>query len=151
MAWVRAWNALPLLLAAVACSSSVQPRAGVTLLVTNATCDAGSCSPLQILGFPSNQPATPGGMWSLDLGLVTTPSACLKLPVSATFRVIGPGTTTTYTWTTGNGLSLGAQPPSASRIQAGPSTGAFVPARAAGWTITFPGGTAVSASQACRS
>ena len=150
MAWVRAWTALPLLLAAtVACSSSVEPRPGVTLLVTNATCGARSCSPLQILGFPSNQPATPGGMWSLDLGLVTTSSACLTLPASATFNVVGPGTTKTYSWTTANGLSLGAEPPSASRIQAAPSTGMFVPARAAGWTITLPGGAAVSAAKPC--
>lgn len=152
-------GAIPLsLLGALACSSSsssTEPRSGVTLLVTSGTCQAGSCTPLQILGFPSNQPLTPGGAWSIDLGLLTTPTACLTFPRSAIFRIIGvsnDGTkadTTTLTWTTAIPLSLGAQAPGAFRLMASPNTSAFVPARAAGWTVSLPSGSQVSPAQAC--
>ena len=151
----HAWSALRfLLLTALACSSSVEPRSNVRLLVTNGTCGSSSCSPLQVLAFPSNQPRTPGGLWSIDLGLITAPSACLTLPSSATFRVIGvsndgtKGDTTTFAWTTAVPLSLGAQPPSASRIFAAPTTSSFVPATAPGWSATLPG-PSVSPTQAC--
>ncbi len=142
------------LLAVLSCSSIVEPRAGVTLLVTNGTCLAGRCDSLRVLGFPSKQPLTPGGFWSLDLGLITTSQACLTLPPSATFRVIGVGgdgtaDTITYTWTSAKALSLGAQPPSSSRIQASPSTTAFVPANAAGWRVTFPTGSQATPSSVC--
>lgn len=143
------------LLIAVACSQAVEPRSGVTLLVTNATCHEGQCDTLRVLGFPSNQPRTPGGMWSLDLGLISTPQACLTLPPSAAFQVIGvrnDGTrdTTTFTWTTSQALSLGTEPPPpASRFQASPSTSEFVPASAAGWGITIPGGSQASARSPC--
>ena len=84
-----------LCLGAIACSSSVEPSQSVTLQVTNQTCSPGPCAPLQILAFPSNQPKTPGGFWSLDLGVVTAASACLTIPANATFRVSGSGATTT--------------------------------------------------------
>jgi hypothetical protein len=144
-----------LVIGTLGCSSTVEPRAGVTLLITNGTCETGQCAPLQILGFPSNQPHTPGGFWSIDLGLITAPSVCLTFPPSATFRVIGvsnDGTTadtTTYTWTTAISLSLGVQSPSASRIMAAPSTNAFVPASNAGWSVTMPSGSHVSPTQTC--
>jgi hypothetical protein len=144
-----------LLIGTLGCSSTVQPRAGVTLLITNGTCETGQCAPLQILGFPSNQPLSPGGFWSIDLGLITAPSVCLTFPPSATFRVTGvsnDGTkadTTTHTWTTAISLSLGAQSPSASRIMAAPSTSAFVPATSSGWSVTMPGGSHVSPTQTC--
>ena len=138
---------LPLL--ALACSSTVAPRSGVTLLVTNATCSAGSCSPLEILGFPDNQPQTPGGLWSIDLGLLTGPGACVTLPLSAKFLIIGGADTTTYLWTTALPLSLSVQPLSASRIFASPGTSSFVPAAAAGWRATLPGVAQVSASPVC--
>src|SRR6266542_5311383 len=116
-----------LLFAALSCSSIAEPHSGVTLLVTNETCLSGRCDSLEVLGFPSNQPNTPGGLWSVDLGLITKSQACFTLPRSATFHVIGvrgDGTadTITYTWTSAKSLSLGAQPPSSSRIQASPST-----------------------------
>ena len=152
---VRSLGAVPLLLfTALSCSSSVEPQSDVTLLVTNGTCVSGRCDSLEVLGFPSNQPATPGGFWSIDLGLITSSQACFTLPASATFHVIGEhgdGTadTLTYTWTSASSLALGAQPPSSSRIQASPSTTAFVPADAAGWGITFPTGSRATPSSAC--
>ena len=108
--------------------------------VTNQTCVQGQCDSLEVLGFPSTQPNTPGGLWSLDLGTLAGQEACLTIPPSATFRVIGSDTVT-ITWTRALGLSLGAIPPSASRIQAAPSTGDFVPSQASGWSVTLPGGT----------
>jgi hypothetical protein len=138
----------------ISCSSTVEPRSGVTLLVTNGTCQGGHCDSLRVLGFPSNQPLTPGGLWSLDLGLITASQACLTLPPTAAFHVIGmrgDGTadTTTFTWTSAKSLSLGALPPSSSRFQAGPSTTAFVPASAAGWRITVPDGSQATPSSVC--
>jgi hypothetical protein len=149
----RAASLAPLL-AALACASPSEPRSGVTLLVTNGACVAQYCDSLRILGFPGNQPGTPGGYWSIDLGIVTTPTACLTLPPSATFRVIGlheggGADTTTVTWTTTALFSLGAQVPSASLIMASPTTTAFVPADAEGWRITLPGGSRATPSSAC--
>ncbi len=142
------------LLAGLACSSTLEPRSGITLLVTNGTCLTGRCDSLEVLAFPSNQPHTPGGFWSVDLGLLTTPEACFTFPPSATFRVIGvnaDGTrdTTTFTWTSADPLSLGVQAPSGFRAQASPSTTAFVPASSAGWSITFPTASHASSSPAC--
>jgi len=133
---------LLLLLAAPACSSTTEPLPAVSLLVTNTTCDMGHCTPLQILGFPSNQPHTPGGLWSIDLGIVTGPTGCLSLPPSGTFRVTdaSTGATTTYTWTVSDPLALGAETDPDERLRAQPSTSPFVPATAAGWSIAFPGG-----------
>ena len=151
----RALLRVPLiLLAIISCAGAVEPRSGVTLLVTNGTCQATQCDSLRVLGFPSNQPQTPGGMWSLDLGLITSSQACFTLPPSATFLVIGMRTdggadTTKYTWTTAKALSLGALPPSSSRIQASPNTTAFVPATAAGWRITVPTESQATPSSAC--
>jgi hypothetical protein len=143
-----------LLLAVPSCSSVNEPHSGVTLLVTNATCVAGRCDSLAVLAFPSNQPHTPGGFWSVDVGLITSRQACFTLPPSATFRVIGlhddrTADTTTYTWTSADSLSLGAQPPSSSRLQASPSTHAFVPTTAPGWWITFPSGLEPTPTSPC--
>jgi hypothetical protein len=115
---------------------------------------AGRCDSLRVLAFPGNQPHTPGGFWSLDLGLITTSEACFSLPPSAAFYVYGDrpnGTvdTTVFGWTNAQSLSLGAQSPSSSRIQANPSTNAFVPANAAGWEITLPGGSQATPGSAC--
>jgi hypothetical protein len=165
MTSVRSWSdpAVParslgavslLLLAVLSCSSINEPHSAVMLLVSNATCLTGRCDSLEVLAFPSNQPHTPGGFWSVDLGLITTRQACFTLPPSATFHVIGvheDGTAdaTTYIWTSADSLSLGAQPPSWSRVQASPSTTAFVPALAPGWRITFPSGSEATPSSAC--
>ena len=150
--WLRT---LPLILfVTFSCSSSVEPRSGVTLLVTNGTCQGGHCDSLRVLGFPSNQPNTPGGLWSLDLGLITASQACFTLPSTAVFYVFGVRgdgrtDTTTFTWTSAKSLSLGAQPPSSSQLHANPSTTAFVPAGAAGWQIIVPGGSQAIPSSVC--
>lgn len=150
---LRVATALPLI--TLACSSPAAPPGDVTLQVTNGTCRVASCDTLEVLAFPSTQPNTPGGLWSISLGLVGGPVACLSIPPSATFRIIGwheDGTsdTTKIVWTRHLALSLGAQPPSWSRLQAAPSAGAFVPAEAPGWKITFPGGSEALPAAACR-
>ena len=152
---VRCVIATPLLVfAALSCSSSLEPRSGITLLVTNGSCTPGPCSSQEVLAFPSNQPNTPGGYWSVDLGTMSGPELCITLPPSATFRVIGVNAdgsadTTKVIWTTAMPVTLGAQAPSASRIFASPSTSGFVPATATGWSITLPGGSQVVPGQGC--
>jgi hypothetical protein len=126
----------------------------VPLLVTNGTCLEGHCDSLRVIGFPVNQPNTPGGPWSLGLGVVTTPQACLTIPPSGVFRVIGvhddgARDTVAYTWTPALGISLGAQPPSSLRRLASPSTASFVPAGAAGWSVTLPGDSVVQSAASC--
>ena len=140
-----------LLLATPACSTTTEPLPIVTVLVTNTTCDVGPCTPLRILGFPVNQPGTPGGLWSIDLGLVTGPSGCLTLPPSGAFRVTdaSTGATKTYSWTVRDPLALGGEADPADRFRAQPSTGPFVPASGPGWSIALPGGAGLSSAQAC--
>jgi|KBSSwiStaDraftv2_1062776.scaffolds.fasta_scaffold64599_6 hypothetical protein len=148
----RRWKVLAFLpLAVLACSSTLEPRENVTLLVTNETCETGTCSPLRILGFPDNQPATPGGFWSIELGVLTGPSACLTLPASREFHVteVPGGKTTTYRWTSANGLSLGAQPASESQLLARPSTAEFIPASMEAWSVTLPGDGDASPAVVC--
>jgi len=140
-----------LLLAFLACSTPTEPAAGITLLVTNGTCRFDVCDTVRVLGFPAGQPLTPGGYWSLDLGLVAGPSACLTLPPSAEFHVIDASNadTTTVTWTTSDSLSLGSQPAGAPLLFATPSMTGFVPERAEGWRVTLPGGPGVVPASAC--
>ena len=143
---------LPLL--GVACSSSVAPKPRATLLVTNATCAAGHCQSLDVLAFPSEQPETPAGLWSLDLGTFSAAQLCIEIPASARFTVSGPnsnGTTvTTITnWNAGDGLSLGLVTPPGTRFEASPSTPEFAPATAQGWTVTLPGTAAPVPSAPC--
>ena len=141
--------------AASGCSTSiVEPSkdAGVTITVKNTTCGAGYCTPLRVVAFPGNQPLTPGGYWSIDLGLITTASACVTLPPTATFTVTNgaTGAKTTYTWTSGDPISLGTISESASRIQASPTTDSFIPINASGWSFDMPG-SSVKAGSACTS
>lgn len=144
-----------LVFAALSCSSSLDPRSGTALLVVNGSCVAGLCSSQEVLAFPSNQPNTPGGYWSLDLGTMSGPELCVTIPASATFRVIGVNAdgsadTTKFIWTSALPVTLGVQPPSSSRIFASPSTSGFVPATAAGWSTTLPGESQVVPGQTCR-
>ncbi len=137
---------------AIGCGSSLEPKpVGVTMLVRNTTCDPGPCVALRVLGFPNNHPHTPGGFWSLDLGIVLSSSACVMIPPTATFRVTnaGTGATTTYSWTSGDSLSLASIPSSASVIQAAPTTGAFVPMHASGWSVALPSSSGPTPNSAC--
>jgi hypothetical protein len=138
------------LLSLFACSSGVEPRfSSATLLVENTTCDS-TCAPIQILGFPTNQPNTPGGFWSINIGVLTTRSGCFTIPASSTFRIISNGVTEkTFAWTLLNPLALGALLPRATALQALPSTAAFVPATAAGWKVSLPGGVGLLATEGC--
>jgi len=138
----------PLLLA-LACSSTTEPQGPVTLFVVNTTCDPGPCAALSVRGFPEEQPLTPGGLWSIEVGTVAAPFACFTLPPSGEFHVSGGGTTTTYTWTLADPIALGTVAAGASALMATPSTGEFVPASAAGWRVTLPGGTTVTPDVAC--
>lgn len=128
----------------VACTSTTEPQAPVTLLVTNATCNAGECSSIEIRGFPANQPSTPGGMWSVALGATNKPAVCITFPSADTFRVTNAGTgkTTMLVWTTDDEMALGTLEPGKPSFAAVPSTGDFVPGSADGWRIALPGGTA---------
>lgn len=136
---------------ATGCSSTLEPRDDVVLLVTNGTCEPGPCSSLRILEFPSDQPHTPGGHWSIDLGLLTGPSVCLTLPAAREFTMteVPSGRKTVHRWTTAEALSLGAQPPSEQQMLATPSIGEFVPASRLAWSVTFPGTADASPSTPC--
>lgn len=138
---------LPALLVAFACTSATEPEPGpsVTLLVTNATCGSGQCSSFQVRGFPSNQPALPGGPLSLDLGTVSTESACLTVPSADTFWIQSRPSI----WTSRDSLSLGILEPGQFKGHASPSTSEFVPANSAGWSVTLPGGTVVTRTDVC--
>jgi hypothetical protein len=122
------------------------------LLVTNTTCESGACTAFRVLAFPENQPNTPGGYWSLDLGTISAASACLTIPASATFKITdaSTGVTTTLTWTTAKNVSIGLLTPSQSTIMASPSTGTFVPAKAAGWGVALPGNATPTPAAPCQ-
>lgn len=139
---------LLVLVVACACTSAMEPEPppSTTLLVTNATCGTGECSSFQVRGIWAHQPvATPGGPWAMDLGTVSSASVCLTLPSVDTFRVNG----TPYIWTSRDSLTLGILQPGEPGIPATSSTAAFVPANSAGWSITLPGGAAVTPANAC--
>jgi hypothetical protein len=109
-----------------------------TLRVTNGTCVGGHCDSLVVLAFPNNQPHTPGGNWSIQLGIVTGPQACFTLPPSATFTIYAPSSTTVFTWTPAVLVSLGLIP-AEGRLFASPSTPEFASVTGAGWHVTLPG------------
>ena len=144
-------STLPVLLLVFACTSPTGPGPSGTLLVTNATCSSGQCSSFQVMGFYDHEAAAaPGGvLGKMDLGTVSTEYACLILPGVDSFRVGTPTETTTYYWTSRDSLSLGIPEPGRPWGYASPSTSAFVPATSAGWSITLPGGTAVTPAEVC--
>ena len=132
------------------CTSFTEPARPVTLLVTNTTCTPGPCVPLRILAFPDNQPRTPGGLWRIELGVVSTASACVTIPASAEFRVTGPPEgTTVWHWSTRNGVSLGGLLPGEFGPMAVPSTSSFVPMSESGWSVTLPDGKHAAEATAC--
>lgn len=140
--------------AAAACSSSVAPRAGVTLLVTNETCSTGVCDSLDVVAFPGVETNTPGGAWEIKLGWSTTPQQCFVLPASAKFLIVGVNDngsrdTTTISWSDAQRMSLAGLPPNTPVFFANPTTASFVPAAAAGWAISMPSGTVVNSARPC--
>jgi len=140
-----------LLILLAGCSDGTGPVLPSKLLVTNTSCAAGPCLTFEVLAFPENQPNTPGGLWSLDLGGVTGTSACLTIPASAAFTITdaGSGAKRVVRWTTAQRASIGFVTSSQSRLQASPSTGAFVAAHSAVWSVALPGNTAPVPGREC--
>jgi len=141
-----------LLILLAGCSDGTGPVQSSKLLVTNTSCAAGPCLTFEVLAFPENQPMTPGGLWSLDLGGVAGASACLTIPASAAFTITdaGSGARTVVRWTTEHPVSIGFVTSSQSRLQASPSTGTFVAAHAAAWSVALPGNTAPVPGRECQ-
>lgn len=139
------------LFALLACTSATEPGTPVTLWVTNATCTAEMCTAIEIRGFPAKHPSTPGGLWSMSLGTVSTPGACFTFPAADTARVTdaGTGKTTIIVWTIHDRMALGTWEPGAPAFTARPSTAEFAPGTAEGWRITLPGGAAPTPAGAC--
>jgi hypothetical protein len=133
------------------CAALTEPGA-VKLFVMNTTCGSSGCSAFHVRAFPEDQPTTPGGLWSIDLGEVTTASACLTIPATATFKITdaGTGATKTLTWTTRKKVSVGAVMLGQSAIQASPSTGTFIPAAQSGWRVALPGSVTPTIDATCR-
>lgn len=152
---LRSLTAVPLtLLTALSCSSPSAPHGAITLNVSNGTCSLGRCGAQQVLAFPGNQPHTPGGFWSLDLGTVTGSSLCVTIPAADTFRIIGTLSTgavdtALVVWTGAMPVSLGVQDIAGDRFMATPTTSGFVPDQAGGWSIRLPQDTVAQPAQAC--
>jgi len=130
-----------LLTSCVAWSSLGGQSAKVPLLVTNATCITGTCQPVRVLAFPQNQPRTPGGLWSIELGTLSTASACFAIPPESKFLIVDATThdTVVVRWTSRDSLALGTLAPGEPSLPAQPSTGYFVPQHKRGWSIALPG------------
>ena len=127
--------AVLLLVTLAACS----PKAyAPTVLVTNATCNAGQCRPLQILAFDASSqyqsaPPFPGASgWGLSLGDVTSASACLTFPHSTPVTLNGQ---TLATLTVADPFTLTAR--DTLTLIEGPQTSTFVPQEAQGWSVTL--------------
>lgn len=139
----------------VACESTAVPASSSpapTVLVLNGNCTAGHCDSVEILAFPANPPIVPAGRWSLDLGLMTGPQLCVRLPLAARFVVSAPVDgvmrSDTTVWTPSVSVALGFVAPSESHWHAGPTTGEFLPASSPGWRATLPG-SQVASDAAC--
>ncbi len=130
-------------------NAHTQAPAGATLRIINGTCSGGRCDSLNVLGFPTDGPLTPGGLWSLALANSNAAEICVALPAWANFYVHSPTSTDTTTWTQQTGLALGTLSAPEFRLMAQPSTSAFVPAAAGGWVVTLPGTAAPAPAPAC--
>lgn len=131
--------------------SPTSPRT-VPLLVTNTTCTPGPCQAIRVLAFPHNQPRTPGGFWTIDLGTVTGDSACFKIPPRASFSITDASsgrTAVVRRWTSRDSLALGALATTEPRFKEAPSTEWFVPQRAHAWRIALPGSARPKPTRAC--
>jgi hypothetical protein len=120
-----------------ACSSTNAPGSAVTLLVTNATCTAEECTPLEIYGFVPKFTVPGQPLWGfLDIGAANSVSTCLSLPHSHTLTVTGPDGATDITWTVADPIILNAVDLDHT-LRA--TTTEFVPADAPGWAVSFGG------------
>ena len=154
----RAVFLTPFLLVLSCSESPTEPPSVVTLRVTNSSCASGECSTYEIILLPKDPPlVTPGGPWYVEMGTVSTASACLTFPASASFgwgqqesegvKVI----TWEVGWTPRDAVSIGVMDAGFRWLDARSSTDDFVPTKAGGWSITVPGGSDLSAAEPCES
>jgi hypothetical protein len=146
------------------CSSATAPPSPPpTLLVTNATCEAGPCKTLVLNAFiwGWHIPQPPTGI--RGVGIVRGPTTCLQFPPKWTIWVVTVGVDSTLlTWTPDNSQGIfiwafdstmvytvgtaaqqdsseeGLWPYDGAAPGAVGYTPNFVPGNAAGWSITFP-------------
>jgi hypothetical protein len=139
---IRSATVLLIAIAWGSCTSSTAPPPSITLFVQNGTCTPSGCDTVYVLAFPNKQPATPGGLWRLDLGIVPAQSGCFDIPSTASAGA-------SVTWTTGDSLSLAliTTPPTLATV---PTTGAFRPASATGWSIVYPTDANATPTATCR-
>lgn len=99
----RFWAAGALLLAISGCGGEpTGSNAGLpTVLVTNATCEAGHCATLEIRAFLGSLPIPQGARGLLPIGEAPPGRSCLTFPASWTVHVteVGSVDTTLYVWT----------------------------------------------------
>lgn len=131
--------------ALAACSSSVEPEIGPTVLVINAACQAGPCEPLNVRGWVPKY-LVPGQRvlgGFLEVGVVESARACLAFPPSDSLIVVGPpgdglpDDTTVVRWSPADVVEImvfpdGLFPP------LGGITSAFAPSSEPGWRLTYP-------------
>ena len=159
--------ALACMLASAACSESTATDGDLpTVLIANATCEAGHCANLEIrafvVAFHVPQPQT----GFMSLGEMPPGQTCLAFPATWALRLTGPDSTgaldtTSLTWvpddpegvylvaidTSSYGhLGERADPTEPALPYDGFGTGTlgettdFVPGTSRGWKVTFPGG-----------
>jgi hypothetical protein len=154
MSWLRGSSAL-LLAVAAAWSPLAGQSDSVRLLVTNSTCTPGPCQTVKVLAFPQNFPRTPGGRWRIELGTLSTASACFAIPPESKFLMVeqhpnGVEDTSFVRWTSRDSLALGTLAPDENWAAVGPSTGYFVPQRRRGWRVALPGVVEPEPARPCR-
>jgi hypothetical protein len=151
------------LLCGIACATDPKPLP--TLLVTNATCGAGTCRTLEIRAFVNafKVPGQPPDGFEV-VGYAHDNSACLIFPSRWRLAVIADGTTDTAwaTWTPSNTSGIELYAVDSTLLAGGgnravrdsaqqalwpfvgglpgiiASTSEFVPGTAPGWSVTFP-------------
>ena len=122
-------------------ATPLRPPRPVPLFVTNTTCTPGPCRPIRILGFPLHKVHVPNGGWKIDLGTVTTATACLTIPATTVFRVTEQpsGRSGTTLWTSRDSFALASRPPGVEVFSAFAMTQDFVPENARAWRVALPG------------